>query len=178
MGSETFTDIQSNDNFEDLTDETLEILKSLLDSPRSSYMDEESITTTQEICTIDNDSRKISICFKAKRCLDTWDFSNLKKYINIHSESFFFLKSFDNEVIDMYIKELKRFLVLKVINEDLWDDKIAPSIFIDKLWLAMLSMPLEYQVYVVFFLFLILLFISSCRYLSVILLILFFFFCH
>ena len=32
--SNTFTDIESNDTFEDLNDDALELLKSLLDSPR------------------------------------------------------------------------------------------------------------------------------------------------
>lgn len=76
-GSETFTDVDSNDTLEDLNDDTLELLKSLLDSPRSSHEDES--VNTQEVRAEDKDSRKISICFKAKRSLETWDWYTRSK---------------------------------------------------------------------------------------------------
>ena len=90
--------------------------------------------------------KKVSLCYRAKRVLDSWEgWHGLEHYIATHREEFKFLKDFNKETIEKYIQEFKRFLTLKAINEDINDTAIAASIFIDKLWLTLIQKPSAYQ---------------------------------
>ena len=90
--------------------------------------------------------KKVTLCYRAKRVLDSWEgWQDLELFINSHKEEFKFLKDFEKETIKNYIQEFKRFLTLKAINEDVHDTTIAASLFIDKLWLALIQKPSAYQ---------------------------------
>jgi len=69
----------------------------------------------------------------------------VRRYIQRHVEQFKFLRSFQDDDVDMFLTEFKRFLVLKAINDDVDDSKICPSIYIDKLWVSLMTLPTEYH---------------------------------
>jgi len=60
---------QNSDFFEDFNDEALELLKTLLDSPRASP----DLNNGRGSGTRDPESDKIRICFRAKKSLEAWD---------------------------------------------------------------------------------------------------------
>ena len=99
--------------------------------------------TSNTVCEVD---KKVSLCYRAKRVLDSWEgWQDLEQYIGDHKEEFKFLKDFKKETIKRYIQEFKRFLTLKAINEDVDDTTIAASFSIDKLWLTLIQRPSVYH---------------------------------
>lgn len=61
---------QNSDYFDEFNDETLEILQTLLDSPHASPVGN---TKAIQETSSNQDSRKIRICFRAKKALESWD---------------------------------------------------------------------------------------------------------
>jgi len=76
----TYTDIEINEVVDELNDDTIDLLQTLLDSPRSIQGDDNNdhqflynTSQNQKLPPVNSDHRKISICFKVRKSLDTWD---------------------------------------------------------------------------------------------------------
>ena len=69
----------------------------------------------------------------------------MKKYICSNKDKFQFLKDISDEsCIEAYLQEFKRFLILKAINEDFDDETIRASVYLDNLWIGLMTLPNEY----------------------------------
>ena len=91
----------------------------------------------------DGDEATELLLHKAHVHLLQYDWGTITKYIEIHRADFTYLSSPNS--VKAFLKELRRFLVLKAVAEDTRATKLSPSGLIDKGWHALLMCPRDYS---------------------------------